>query len=132
MTEQCAMPDCECQRIDFGASPIQGTGPVWEPWEPKVGDRVKVNFSAECEVINMLGSPAAESTIPRGHAADINAQGKSGTIAELELGDEAVSSQHHYLVRLDDPFEFSNRYFTSTTAAAIELTLIEAESEVAK
>lgn len=120
-------------RADLFEPPIkQGTGPIYVPDDAKpieIGDRVQVNFSAECEVINSTDSPAAKSAILRGHAADINAQGKSGTIIEFKLGDENLSLQHHYLVQLDDPFEFNNHHFSSTTAAATELIPLNGGSQ---
>ncbi len=117
----------------FNPEIIQQNAAPWEPDDvklPQIGDRVRVNFSAECEFISAIDSPAGRSAISRGHAADINAQGKSGTIIELEIGDEDISSQHHYLVRLGEPFEFNDRYFRNTAAAAIELTPIEADEVV--
>jgi hypothetical protein len=79
--------------------PQEGDGVgVWEPWKPKLGDRVRVHLSAECRQ-----EWPAESSYPRhpkiiGHVWEWD--GLVGTVRQIDSRDTPYG-HHPYVVLFD-------------------------------
>ncbi len=94
---------------------------VWAPWQPKVGDRVRVRLSGECRIECLPLSPQGMAGL-LGHPNTVN--GQVGTIIAGELA-YYVHRGHPYKVQFDDPFQWNGRAWPSTHLAAVELEPLE-------
>ena len=94
--------------------------------ELKVGDRVRVHFTLECDVVPEPGSAAdAEGALT--HTAERNANGKTGRIEQTQ---EKRLLGHPYIVQMDEFYEFAGRTtWSRIIAAATELVLLEPDTE---
>ena len=97
---------------------------VWEPWQPQVGQRVRLRISPECEPhhdedfnYSWDYSFALPAALRSGH---------SGTIIGL-VGGVFADLGHPYHVEFDDPIQVPwwNGGLVATKCAAIELEPIE-------
>jgi hypothetical protein len=86
----------------------------WEPWQPRLGDRVRVRLSAECR------APWADE----GH--DPRYDGLSGTVAHFPWSSDWPG--HPYTVRFDVTLPTENPYevLVGGYFAAIELEPLDA------
>jgi hypothetical protein len=102
----------------------------WEPWAPKVGDRVRVTLSGECRqqfrsAQDYIGGPIVvlAPTTPGTHVDEES--GKTGKV-EFVVGDEYAGrpvppeTSHRYGVRYDTPISGRWRMWGGCYAA-IEL-----------
>lgn len=95
----------------------------WEPWQPKVGDRVRVRLNGECHrryhVMSLLGT---HSDVRYGHVPEED--GRIGTVA---IGPGRPSEpSHRFAVVYDVPMFSDGLPIVGGAYAAIELELIEA------
>lgn len=81
----------------------------WEPWQPAVGDRVRVRLSGECG--RMESGRYVHTHIMPG------ADGHSGIVISTNAGGD----QHPYHVRFDEPYLAYGTLVLSNVYAAIEL-----------
>jgi len=115
----------------FGPSIIHQDGAAWTPDDvklPEIGDRVRVNFSAECEMTIDPDSPAGRKGQKSGHAHQWAAQGMTGEVVQPKERDVAwLARSNHFAVYLDNDYEYAGGCWSYVPAAAIELTPIEAD-----
>ena len=100
---------------------------LWKPEgmpEWKVGMRVRVRFSAECDVQCDANSPSNKAGIPTGHTADSEANRKTGIIINIH---SARIPKHPFDIKMDVEYEFNNQKFQVVFATASELTLLSDE-----
>lgn len=89
----------------------------WEPWKPKVGDRVEVRVSGECGWRGDPGSAAEQRG--EGHPAWMD--GKTGEVVEIDPTPGAAAVGHRYLIDWDVPHVEGWRTFVGSAYAAAEL-----------
>lgn len=74
----------------------QSEGEYWEPWQPQVGQRVRVRLRGEC--------PYSVNTAfqQRGHEGCHSpcADGVVGTVASTQFAARGLDTAHHYQVAL--------------------------------
>ena len=94
----------------------------WEPWTPKVGDRVRIRLNGECAQ-NWPHDYAYGGNCPgvRRIGHDEREHDRTGTI---RITDMPVQS-HPYLVKLDAPFIWECWRMEHVSCAAIELEPLE-------
>ena len=99
----------------------------WEPWAPRIGDRVRVRLNGECrEVFKSRNKRTGDVIHDLPHAQEHN--GLTGTVIERPSHLPArKNGAHCFFVLLDDPPTSSPWGGTTTMApfAAIELELLE-------
>ena len=99
----------------------------WEPWTPKVGDRVSVRLNGECKH-KFAARSARSHQIFRGVPHAREHDGLTGTVIERPSHWPAVPmTSHRYYVRFDVPPVTSYWGGVTTMApfAAIELEPLE-------
>lgn len=81
----------------------------WAPYEPKIGDRVRLRLSRECVCYELNGY----------------AHGHEGSVDEIDVGHEATRAQesHHVVVLFDAPLG----RFTGAQVAPIECVPVKVE-----
>lgn len=104
--------------------------PLWEPWSPKVGDRVRVRISAECVPAMPLDSVFARAGCVHHHRAEDGAIGTVDRVDSVSRSGHRVPG-HPYHVAFDPGSMFpvqtrSARYLIEGMVyAAIELEKID-------
>ena len=94
----------------------------WQPWTPKVGDRVRIRLSGECQAEVQAGSPMHRAGMLSGHVPDEH--GMTGTV-DMVNSREYVRDQHPYLVQFDRPLFLGNDCSCGDLYAAAELEPLE-------
>lgn len=98
----------------------------WEPWAPRVGDRVRINRSGECDMPGEPGSWKDYHKI-RGHSPTID--GVEGVIWGVMAPSLFFADRgHRFTVRFANGFVFPqqlNQTWHFDTFAAIELEPLE-------
>ena len=95
----------------------------WEPWQPEVGQRVRVHLSGECQRlmetrVERLPFGGRELT---GHPQEMD--GVTGIVVPIEPWMD-ITADHPYVVRFDEPLrlpEYGVGRCLGTVFAAIEL-----------
>lgn len=107
------------------------SGQFWEPWQPQVGDRVRVMLSPECRAVfrsrwadsrQLMNAPSLT------HIA--GEDGRVGTVIDIEHADEDIAPGHIYLTQFDRPV-FSSAvglFAEASTFAAVELEPLDGAS----
>lgn len=96
----------------------------FEPWTPKIGDRVRVRLSGECQYSVRLGTsgPAIQ-----GHSA--GEDGVTGTVIEWPLAAwMRVGQGHDFAVEYDGPIESEGLTMRGAEYAACELEPLDGDS----
>ncbi len=99
--------------IDHSLS-VDSFGGYVEPWTPKVGDRVRVRISGECNRPNHWDSWANDLGVKTGHLPICH--GMTGIVFRIDARDD----QHSYAVEFFDPLPWTEP-FAADRFAAIEL-----------
>ena len=101
-----------------------------EPWIPEglleklvVGARVRVRFSAECQIKGVPGSAHDRQGNAPGHGDEMAVQGKIGRIQHTT----GPIEDHPYEVHVEGRFEFQGERFCCVWVAASELELVSDE-----
>jgi hypothetical protein len=93
----------------------------WEPWQPVIGDRVRVRINPECPYCQE-NLPEAQRTFVYGEPRD----GRAGTVEEIRDNGPAAMPGHRYFIRWDRPIPVEiassgSTWVQGSTFAALEL-----------
>lgn len=94
---------------------------VWEPWQPKVGQRVRVRLSAEC---NMEYSPETRGVRVSKHPVFGHPDVLDGMVGKV-ISVGLYSNHHPYSVHFMDRYEWLDELWCCHSFAAIELEPVE-------
>lgn len=77
-------------------------GQIWEPWQPKVGDRVRINVSAECRTFHLPPRGGGLQTVlmPQ-EQVRLYANGQIGVVEKIsdpEPDESAEDAAHRFYV----------------------------------
>lgn len=105
------------------------------PWEPttfRVGDRVRVRLSAECDLKARhrdIETGELLGTVTDGHVP--LADGVTGHVIQppARAVEAIIGHPHHFVVRFDEPISYRGRTYWAETYAAIELEPLPREGE---
>lgn len=101
---------------------LHGATPeFWEPWTPKIGQRVRVVLSGECQMQGSSDSPK-EQLRGEAHGGE-KWNGKTGTVVRINWRPELTRQGHRFTVDWDEPEWISGwpRGIKGDNYAAIEL-----------
>lgn len=108
----------------------EAKGGCYEPWQPKIGDRVRIRLNGECMKAHhdhcAAGKVEARTGRPLGHPMFLN--GREGTVSGFDPNNRQRG--HPYIVHFGARFEWLGESWTAEHFAAIELELIEERSDV--
>lgn len=101
---------------------------VWEPWQPEVGQRVRIRLSGECP-IEYRHAEAGYDRIrkviePVGHNPDES--GRVGTVSAVQREERGG---HYYMVDYDRLLWQDDMWWAGAVYAAIELEPLAAQGE---
>lgn len=100
-----------------------------EPWEPhvfKVGDRVRIRLSSECQLEVLPHAAGARHGLTgQKHPDFLN--GRTGVVSVIDdiRAPEAVASGHRFLVDMDGGYTWGGHRWDAHCFAAIELELLK-------
>lgn len=106
--------------IDYLHPPEHLLNAPIEPWDPKIGDRVRVRLNGECQVPLWRWSPLGVQSMNETH--DHREHGQIGTVNQHpDWARQAVLLGHPYAVWFDQPIRINTGLLVGACYAACEL-----------
>ncbi len=94
--------------IDWDSLTPEQLKQPYRPWRPKVGDRVRVRLSPECDWNTRTTDMFTGRKMATGGPHDDEEDGRVGTVDQLRyeapLSEREAEETHPYAVTFDDPY----------------------------